>query len=218
MQSYRSARQEDLHDVAAFITDRFWSLEQHEILARGLSRPKEILTSSTEAALPLFQNKGDITIHGVDCIEGVLVGIPAHKYTLLNILLSSLQSSRLLGSLSRVDAAAIQANGALQNKIHDRKWFRRYSRNAYYINWIAVAKECKGKGVFRRLLTPVLERCEREGMDVVLETFTESNVPIYEHFGFELVETHRSRETTLVEYCMIHRHGKQTFIKGGSCT
>ena len=42
-------------------------------------------------------------------------------------------------------------------------------------------------------------------MDIVLETFTESNVQMYEHFGFELVETHTSDEVPFSDYCMIKK-------------
>lgn len=206
MQQLRMARQEDLHRIAAFITDRFWDLEQHTLLARGLSKPRDILTSSTEASLHFFLAKGDVHVYGSDVLQGVLVGVPARRNTVFSILLSSLKASRLLSGISKADAAAIRENGVLQGKVHDRTWYRRHSRNAYYINWIAVARECRGSGVFRKLITPVIDRCRKEGLDIVLETFTASNVPIYEHFGFELVETHTSPKVDLVEYCLIRRH------------
>ena len=207
MQPLRFAQKEELHNIAEFITNRFWKLEQHVFLAEGLSKPKEIITQSTEASLQLFFSKGDIYVYEDEEIKGVLVGIPAKKFSIMNVLLSSLTSYRLLSGISKEDTKLLKEKSKLQGKIHNPNWYKKYSKNAYYINWIAVDEACKGTGVFRKLITPIMEICEKKNMDIVLETFTKSNVPIYEHFGFELIETHTSEENVLSEYCMIKRNG-----------
>ena len=61
-------------------------------------------------------------------------------------------------------------------------------------------------GITTKKISPIIDICEKNNMDIVLETFTKSNVPIYEHFGFELVETHTSDEVSLSEYCMLKRN------------
>lgn len=40
-------------------------------------------------------------------------------------------------------------------------------------------------------------------MDIVLETMTKANIPIYEHFGFKLAEIHQSDKVPYDEYCFI---------------
>ena len=205
MEQLRFSQKEDLHRVAEFITDRFWEYEQYTFLADGLSEPKEILTKVTEAALPLFLSKGDIYIYGEQKIQGVLVGIPIKKYTMLNILLSSFSTSKLLKDISKDDMALLKEKGESSAKIHDKSWHKKYSKNAYYIFQIAVAKENKGTGVFRKLITPVLDMCDERQMDVILETNTKDNILIYEHFGFDVVEQHKSADMPYAEYCMILR-------------
>ena len=207
MGQLRSAKKEDLHNIAEFITDRFWGLEQHVFLAEGLSNPKELISRSTEASLQLFVSKGDIYVYDDNGIKGVLVGIPAKKFSTINMLLNSLSSYRLLNGISKEDTKLLKEKSKLQSKIHDPKWYKKYSKNAYYINWIAVNAKCKGTGIFRKLISPIIDTCEKNHMDVVLETFTKSNVPIYEHFGFEKVETHTSEEIALSEYCMVNGMG-----------
>lgn len=207
MEHLRLAKKEELHNIAEFITNRFWELEQHVFLAEGLSKPKEIITQSTEASLQLFFSKGDIYVYDDKGIKGVLVGITAKKFSIMNVLLSSLTSYRLLAGISKEDTKLLKEKSELQGKIHNPKWYKKYSKNAYYINWIAVDEESKGTGVFRKLISPIIDMCEKNNMDMVLETFTKSNVPIYEHFGFELVETHTSEEVVLLEYCMIKWNG-----------
>ncbi|EOH74357.1 Predicted acetyltransferase involved in intracellular survival and related acetyltransferases [Enterococcus malodoratus] len=70
---------------------------------------------------------------------------------------------------------------------------------------IAVAKEARGTGVLRKMLTTVIDECQKENKDIVLETMTEANVPIYQHFGFELIEYHTSPNVPFAEYCFIKR-------------
>jgi ribosomal protein S18 acetylase RimI-like enzyme len=57
-----------------------------------------------------------------------------------------------------------------------------------YLFMIGVAGEHQGKGYGRVLLDEVIRFAEREGLPVYLETETEENVRLYEHFGFEVIE------------------------------
>ena len=209
MERLHIAKKNELHQVAEFITNGFWGLEHYKFLAEGLSKPKELLLKMNKASLYLFFNKGDVYIYGDDKIKGVFVGIPTKKYTLFNILLSSLKTLEVYKDISRQDVDVIKEKNKIQEKIHDLKWYKKYSKNSYYLFQVVVAKEYKGTGVFRKLISPILEECEKKNMDIVLETNTKSNIPIYEHFGFELVETKTSNETTLEEYCMIKRNNKK---------
>jgi ribosomal protein S18 acetylase RimI-like enzyme len=54
---------------------------------------------------------------------------------------------------------------------------------------IAVDPEFQGKGYSSALMRPMLARLQEEGLPCYLETQNESNVPLYEHFGFEVVHT-----------------------------
>lgn len=59
----------------------------------------------------------------------------------------------------------------------------------WYLSLLAVDPELQGRGVGGALLAPLLERADREGLPVYLETQKESNVAWYGRFGFALVET-----------------------------
>jgi ribosomal protein S18 acetylase RimI-like enzyme len=56
----------------------------------------------------------------------------------------------------------------------------------YYLFVIGVDPAYQGQGISRQLVAPVLERCDREGMPAYLESSKESNIPIYERFGFRV--------------------------------
>jgi ribosomal protein S18 acetylase RimI-like enzyme len=60
----------------------------------------------------------------------------------------------------------------------------------YYLLQLGVDPPAQGKGLGRRLMAPVLERCERERVAAYLETARESNLRFYRRDGFEIASEH----------------------------
>jgi acetyltransferase (GNAT) family protein len=58
----------------------------------------------------------------------------------------------------------------------------------YYLDNLGVLPAAQGRGYASKLLRPILARAAEEHVVVYTDTFTRSNVSLYEHFGFELVE------------------------------
>ena len=56
----------------------------------------------------------------------------------------------------------------------------------YYLSNLGVAPEAQGRGLGSRLLAPMLERCDREGVGAYLESSKERNVPFYARHGFRV--------------------------------
>ncbi|MBE2267137.1 MAG: GNAT family N-acetyltransferase [Anaerolinea sp.] len=67
----------------------------------------------------------------------------------------------------------------------------------YYLNSIGVLPEAQGKGLASQLIKPFLEQADKEGLSAYTETMTPSNVPIYEHYGFKVMEEYRVPQTDL---------------------
>ncbi len=74
--------------------------------------------------------------------------------------------------------------------------FMRYGSNAerhhpreqhWYLVVLGVRPEAQRRGLGRRLIAPVLERADHEGMACYLETSDRANVPYYERFGFSVI-------------------------------
>lgn len=202
----RRAKKDELEKIANFIVERFEGLEQSMFLYKDFENAKEVMKKVTIAELFLYFEKGDILIDDIGELNAVLIAIKTTKYTLLNMMLNSLKTQKYLRGLLKSDLAILKEKMKIQNKIHDRNWFKKYGKNCYYITQIAVSKEKKGSGLFRRIFNPILEECQKNDMCIVLETFTKSNVSLYEHFGFELVETHTNYIVPFTEYCMIKRN------------
>lgn len=61
-------------------------------------------------------------------------------------------------------------------------------RAHFYLGILGVDPVCQGRSYATRLLAPVLARADAEGTLCHLESSKAANVPIYERFGFKLVE------------------------------
>jgi len=59
----------------------------------------------------------------------------------------------------------------------------------WYLGLIGVAPEFRGRGYASALIKPMLARIDKEHLPCYLETVNEKNVPVYEHYGFEVVES-----------------------------
>jgi len=57
-----------------------------------------------------------------------------------------------------------------------------------YILVVGVATESQGKGFGRKLIDAAIEKSQSEGLKLYLETETEENFKMYEHFGFKLLK------------------------------
>lgn len=74
----------------------------------------------------------------------------------------------------------------------------------WYLYNLSVQRDAQGKGIASKLLRPLFEFCNDEVNVLYLETNKESNVAIYEHYGFELKETTTVPGSNVKHYCMIH--------------
>jgi len=57
-----------------------------------------------------------------------------------------------------------------------------------YVLVVGVATELQGNGCGRQLIDAAIEKSNREGLQLYLDTATKENVKMYEHFGFKLLK------------------------------
>ena len=58
----------------------------------------------------------------------------------------------------------------------------------WYLSMIGVDPQAQGKGLGAALMRYSLTRCDRDGALAYLETANPRNIPLYERFGFEVME------------------------------
>ncbi|RZS36605.1 acetyltransferase (GNAT) family protein [Herbihabitans rhizosphaerae] len=61
----------------------------------------------------------------------------------------------------------------------------------WYLQVLGTDPDHQGKGFGSVVITPVLERCDREGVPAYLESSNERNVPFYERHGFRITKQFR---------------------------
>lgn len=73
----------------------------------------------------------------------------------------------------------------------------------WYLYNLSVGQSAQGKGIASKLMKPMLRFCDDEKMVVYLETNKEINVPVYQHYGFELNETNTIPGSSVLHYSMV---------------
>jgi GNAT superfamily N-acetyltransferase len=58
----------------------------------------------------------------------------------------------------------------------------------FYLDNLAVLPSARGRGLSSRLIRPILEMADAQHVIAYTDTVTKSNVPLYEHFGFQCME------------------------------
>lgn len=81
-------------------------------------------------------------------------------------------------------------------------WVKRVNGDCIHIIYFAVRKEYHGTGLAHRLISPVLDHADQNGLKVALETHNAHNLAIYEHYGFKLFDKFKG-EFGLTEYCLV---------------
>ena len=74
----------------------------------------------------------------------------------------------------------------------------------WYLFNLSVKKEAQGKGIASKLMKPMLKFLDDEKMVAYLETNKESNVGLYEHYGFEV-----KREECVYFNCCLYRNSNR---------
>ena len=75
----------------------------------------------------------------------------------------------------------------------------------WYLYNLSVSRKAQGKGIASKLLKPMLEFCDRENMVCYLETNKESNVHLYQHYGFQLAEQKNVPKSNVMHYAMTRK-------------
>ena len=79
----------------------------------------------------------------------------------------------------------------------------------WFLQTIGVNPQFQGKGYAGKLLKPMFTRIDEEGLPCYLETLDETNVRLYEHFGFKVIEKSAIPETKLTNWAMLREKSSE---------
>ena len=72
----------------------------------------------------------------------------------------------------------------------------------FYLDNLGVLASARGKGLSSKLIRPFLQMADEQKVIAYTDTVTKSNVPLYEHFGFECVEENFIQETGITVHAL----------------
>ena len=72
----------------------------------------------------------------------------------------------------------------------------------FYLDNLGVLASARGQGLSSKLIRPFLEMADSQKVIAYTDTVTKSNVPLYQHFGFELVEENLIEGTGITTYAL----------------
>ena len=82
-----------------------------------------------------------------------------------------------------------------------------HKRNASFPHWylwnIGVDPSFQGKGYASKLLRAMFARIDKEGVPCYLETQKETNLPLYQHYGFKVTEQFIVPKTEFTNWAML---------------
>jgi ribosomal protein S18 acetylase RimI-like enzyme len=134
-------------------------------------------------------------------MEGAATWLPPGKAHLSGWHIMHSVPLSILSRLGRQGAGRMRAYGRYVDDL--RRRLVPYPH--WYLNMIGVDPQYQGQGFCSRLVRPVLERIDREGMPCYLETNAGKNVDIYRRFGFEVISEGKMPGLELTTYAMLRK-------------
>lgn len=72
----------------------------------------------------------------------------------------------------------------------------------FYLDNLGVLASARGQGLASQLIRPFLKRADEENVSAYTDTVTQTNVALYEHFGFQCVEASQVAGTGLTVWAL----------------
>lgn len=165
-----------------------------------ISERKTIIPYLFRYSLSYTMRYGDVFATSQD-LEGIAVWLNSAYFPMTFWrVMKSVPLSTIL-NLGVKGGGRMQSAGEYLDRVHQRLLPSRH----WFLQEIGVEPAFQGKGYASRLLQPVLNRIDMENSSCYLETQEETNVRIYEHFGFKVIDTSTIPRTTLTNWAMLRK-------------
>ncbi|MCW8825209.1 MAG: GNAT family N-acetyltransferase, partial [Gammaproteobacteria bacterium] len=118
-------------------------------------------------------------------LEGIAAMVPGKH---ADMTMWSMIRSGAMGAAMRMGSSVGKKMGPIFKTLTEDRQENMAGDNFLYLLVVGVSSEFQGKGFGGQLIGAAIEKSEREGLPLYLETETEENVKLYEHFGFTLIK------------------------------
>jgi ribosomal protein S18 acetylase RimI-like enzyme len=202
---------EIIETISRVMADSFREDPLNQVVFDGVDKKDELLKAHSLIHTHHAVKNGSLTLLDGNP-KAFLIGFDSKTEQIFrNALLIIKIYLKTFSVLGLKDLKKIFLNNKKAQKILSFNWYKKFITGRHYrVKIIAIDKEMRGSGAFRRLITPAIEFCDKERITMVLETHNYNNVGLYEHFGFELVKAITSPEIEIKQYCMIRKPAGST--------
>ncbi len=173
----------DIGQAAKVLADAF----QHDPLWKkifGGEPDKRRIFSAFEVPVRYGLKYGEVYAPS-EKLEGVIAFLPG-KYADMGIW-GTLRSGAMGAAMRMGMKAARKMSPIFQPVVKDRR-AHMAGRDFLYVLVVGVATALHGKGFGGQLLRAAIDKASAAGLPLYLETETEENVKMYEHFGFTMLK------------------------------
>jgi len=134
-------------------------------------------------------------------LEGIAIWIPSKNFPITFWkMLRSVPLSKIL-SFVKYGGSKLRSFNEYIDTVHQQQAPFKH----WFLQVIGITPRFQGKGYASKLLKPMLKKIDKEHLPCYLETISEKNVSIYEHFGFKTIDKSNIPETTLMNWAMLRK-------------
>ena len=178
-------RKRDVMRVREVLTDAFQNDPVWNKIFEGESDFETRFRAFFEVPVRYCMKYGEVYAPTED-LEGVVAWVPG-KYA--DMTMWRIIRSGAMGAAIRMGSNASKKMGPVFKPVTEDRNEHMAGRTFLYLLILGVATKLQGIGLGKKLIGAAIEKSEREGIPLYLETETEENVKMYEYFGFQLLKT-----------------------------
>ena len=177
-------QKKDLTRIGEVLADAFQHDPVWNKVFEGESHAEKKYRANFEAGVMHCLKYGEVYAPS-EALEGVIAWVPG-KYADITPW-HTIRSGAMRVAMRIGFSAAMKLGNVFKPIFEDRR-MHMAGCTYLYVMMVGVATDLQGNGFGGQLIDAAIEKSEREGLRLYLETETEENVKMYEHFGFRLLK------------------------------
>lgn len=138
-------------------------------------------------------------VYATGGFEGIAAWLPEEHFPMRMGKALRAVPLRTFLAVGRHGGSRLRAAGAHLDALHHRL----APPGHVFLFILGVRPDCQGRGHAGQLLRPVLSRLDREGTPCYVDTVNPDAVPMYEHFGFHVLEASPIPGTPLTGWALV---------------
>lgn len=198
------AKYEDIEAISKLILEGFADDPKMEYQLRNLERKQYILKTIAESQVREFLEKGEV--YTIDNCTGAILSYNSKNVDFNGFIeILTTMNNELLKILTEDEMQTLISTSQDLSKVDNLIWINEISGEYYHLMTIVIDKQFRGRGIFRKLISPLLKECDEKKLPILLETHNKENLDIYKHFGFEIVNEFADEKLDFRQYCMVRQ-------------